>query len=155
MQAPDDIRPGEVTIRAPDAVDAQLRFIGLIRTPWMDRADCPRQGDQAGPECRIQIHDDWVPALAGVQEYENLEVLYWLDQARRDLTLQNPTVDGRLFGTFAPRSPIRPNPIGTSLVRLISVQGSSLLVRGLDCIDGTPLLGIKPARCKFTPKVAT
>jgi tRNA (Thr-GGU) A37 N-methylase len=53
-------------------------------------------------------------------------------------------------GTFALRSPMRPNPIGTSIVNLIGMEGATLLVRGLDCLDGTPLIDLKPARCLFT-----
>jgi tRNA (adenine37-N6)-methyltransferase len=78
-------------------------------------------------------------------------VLYWLHLSRRDLLLQSPRNDGSTRGTFALRSPARPNPIGTSIVTLVRVEGSALLVRGLDCLDGTPLLDIKPDRCVFTP----
>ena len=82
--------------------------------------------------------------LAGIDRHERLEVLYWLDAARRDILLQSPTSDGRTCGVFALRSPVRPNPIGTSIVRLERVDGATLLVRGLDCVDGTPLLDLKP-----------
>ena len=70
---------------------------------------------------------------------------------RRDLVHQSPRNDGATRGTFSLRSPVRPNPIGTSIVALLSVEGSTLLVRGLDCVDGTPLIDIKPDRCLFTP----
>jgi tRNA (adenine37-N6)-methyltransferase len=78
-------------------------------------------------------------------------VLYWLHEARRDLVRQSPADDGKTRGTFALRSPIRPNPIGISLVRLLARDGSTLSVRGLDCLDRTPLLDLKPERCPFTP----
>ena len=71
--------------------------------------------------------------------------------ARRDLVLQSPRNNGATRGTFALRSPMRPNPTGTSLVRLIGIEGATLLVRGLDCLDGTPLLDIKPDRSLFIP----
>lgn len=86
--------------------------------------------------------------------HERLEVLYWLDRARRDLVLQSPKSDGEVRGTFSIRSPVRPNPIGTSIVRLVGVEGPVLLVRGLDCFDGTPLLDIKPDRSVFSPLAA-
>lgn len=146
------IRPGEVAAPFPDRADASLTFIGRIRTPWTDRADCPRQGRQDGPECRLELDPPWDRALAGLEDYETVEVLYWLDRSRRDLLVQNPKNDGRLFGTFALRSPQRPNPIGTALVRLVAVGHGVLTVRGLDCLDGTPLVDIKPDRCAFTPK---
>ena len=146
-----EIRRGEVAVEPPSATDAGLTFIGRIRTPWTDRLACPRQGRRDGPVCRLEIFDPWVPALAGIELYENLEVLYWLDRSRRDLVLQSPASDGNVRGTFSLRSPVRPNPIGTSLVGLVGVEGATVLVRGLDCLDGTPLLDLKPDRCAFTP----
>lgn len=149
-----DIREGERTVEIGPAEDAALRFIGRIRTPWPDRKDCPRQGDQEnGPECRLELLDVWHPALAGLEDFETVEVLYWFDRSRRDLVTQSPKSDGRTTGTFALRSPVRPNPIGTSLVHLVRVEPGALVVRGLDCIDGTPLLDIKPDRCAYTPQV--
>lgn len=72
--------------------------------------------------------------------------------SRRDLVLQSPANDGRLYGPFALRAPVRPNPIGTTLVNLVRVAPEGvLLVRGLDCLDGTPLLDLKPERSLFTP----
>lgn len=90
-------------------------------------------------------------ALTGVEAFERLEVLYWLDRSRRDLVLQSPARNGKVHGTFALRSPVRPNPIGTSIVKLEAVEGAVLLVRGLDCLDGTPLLDLKPDRTLFKP----
>ncbi|MCE8509503.1 tRNA (N6-threonylcarbamoyladenosine(37)-N6)-methyltransferase TrmO [Ruegeria pomeroyi] len=147
-------REGEEVVDLPEATDAGVYFIGRIRTPWSDRKDCPRQGREDGPECRIELDARWAPGLRGIDVYERLDVLYWLDKSRRDLVTQNPKSDGKLFGTFALRSPQRPNPIGLSRVRLERVEGTTLVVRGLDCLDGTPLIDIKPNRCEFTPKVA-
>ena len=147
-----DIRPGETVIDLPPASDAAIRFIGRIRTPWATRDQCPRQGRQAGPECRLELAPEWEPALDGIEEYHTLEVLYWLDRSRRDITRQSPRSDGRTVGTFALRSPVRPNPIGTAMVRLVRREGATVVVRGLDCLDGTPLVDIKPDRCAFSPK---
>lgn len=147
------LRDGERTVEAPASDDAGLHFIGRIRTPWTRRADCPRQGRQDGPDCRIEPFDPWGDALLGIEDYDQLEILYWLDRSRRDLVIQNPKNDGKRFvGTFALRSPQRPNPIGTASVRLMGVEGHCLIVRGLDCLDGTPLVDIKPDRCDFSPE---
>ena len=146
------LRDGEITATGPVPADASLSFIGRIRTPWSDREDCPRQGREDGPECRLELFEPWGAALSGLEDYDRIEVLYWLDRSRRDLLVQNPKHDGRLFGTFALRSPQRPNPIGTARVRLIGIDGPVLTVRGLDCLDGTPLIDIKPDRCAFSPK---
>src|SRR3546814_15724659 len=71
-----------------------------------------------------------------------------MHRSRRDLVRQSPASDGRTRGTFTLRSPLRPNPIAASIVRLEGVEGTTLLVRGLDCVDGTPLPDVKPGRCQ-------
>ncbi len=147
----DEIRPGEVAVEPPAATDAGLVFIGRIRTPWTDRLDCPRQGRRDGPLCRIELFAPWDGGLDGLERYGSIEVLYWLDRSRRDLLRQSPKSDGTSRGTFSLRSPVRPNPIGTSLVTLVGIEGSVVSVRGLDCLDGTPLIDLKPDRCGFTP----
>lgn len=147
----DEIRAGEVAVSAPEARDAGIVFIGRIHTPWTDRLECPRQGRHDGPVCRIEIFEPWVAGLKGVENFAQLEVLYWLDKSRRDLVEQSPKSNGETHGTFSLRSPVRPNPIGTSIVKFERIEGNSVYVRGLDCLDGTPLVDLKPDRCQFTP----
>lgn len=146
-----EIRDNEVGVSMPGTTDAGLVFLGRIRTPWTSRLECPRQGRADGPICRIEIDELWIRALDGVEDFERLEVLYWLHESRRDLVKQSPANDGTTRGTFALRSPVRPNPIGTSIAHLVSRERNVLLVRGIDCLDGTPLLDIKPDRTLFTP----
>jgi tRNA-Thr(GGU) m(6)t(6)A37 methyltransferase TsaA len=146
-----EIRTGEVAIEPPAATDAGLVFIGRIHTPWTDRLTCPRQGRDDGPTCRIEVFAPWRTALDGIEQFARLEVLYWLHLSRRDLVLQSPANDGSARGTFSLRTPVRPNPIGTSIVNLVKVEADGLLVRGLDCLDGTPLLDLKPERTLFKP----
>jgi len=149
-----ELREGELAVEMPPPRDASVVFIGRIRTPWTSREDTPRQGRHDGPVCRLEIFEPWVPALKGVDFYSNLEVIYWLHRSRRDLVLQSPKDNRSTRGTFSLRSPVRPNPIGTSIVKLVKVEGSTVLVRGLDCLDETPLLDIKPDRCEFSPLAA-
>lgn len=151
MVRENEIRDAEVSVVTPAATDAGLAFIGRIRTPWTSRLMCPRQGRADGPTCRIELFEPWVAALAGIERFERLEVLYWLHLSRRDLVLQSPASDGKVRGTFALRSPVRPNPIGTSIATLVGREGGTLLVRGLDCLDDTPLLDLKPDRMLFVP----
>ena len=151
MVREDEMRPGEKAIAWPGADDAALVFIGRIQTPWTSRMDCPRQGRQDGPVCRIEVFEPWSEALLGLDGYQRIEVLYWLHRSRRDILLQSPRSDGTTRGAFSLRSPVRPNPIATQMVTLLKIEGSTLLVRGLDCLDGTPLIDIKPDRCAFTP----
>jgi tRNA (adenine37-N6)-methyltransferase len=145
------VRAGETMVEAPPATDAGLIYIGRIHTPWASRLECPRQGRRDGPTCRIEVFEPWVAALDGIDDFAQLEVLYWLHESRRDLVRQSPRNDGVARGTFALRTPVRPNPIGTQIVTLIRVDGKNLVVRGLDCLDGTPLIDLKPDRCLFTP----
>lgn len=149
----DATRPGEIEAPLPDRTDARLVFIGRIRTPFPDRDACPRQGRPDGPICRIEVDAPWREGLKGIEAYDRIEVLYWMHQARRDLIQQSPRSNGETRGTFALRSPMRPNPISTQLVALVGTEEGALLVRGLDCIDGTPLVDIKPDRCAYTPLV--
>src|SRR6202051_4534068 len=146
-----EIREGELAVEMPRASDAGLVFIGRIRTPWTSRLDAPRQGRYDVPVGRLEIFEPWVPALKGVDFYSNLEVIYWLHLSRRDLVLQSPKNNKSTRGTFSLRSPQRPNPLGTSIVKLVGIEGNTVLVRGLDCLDETPLLDLKPDRCEFTP----
>ncbi len=143
------LRAGEKTVEMPEARDAGLIFVGRIETPWTTRAECPRRGDpESGPECTLVLDPRWIPALQGVEPGDTIQVLYWMDRARRDLLTQSPRDDGATVGTFALRSPNRPNPIASSMARLLAIDGVRLTVRGLDCVSGTPLLDIKPDACK-------
>lgn len=142
-----EVRPGEETAELPAATDAGLIYIGRIKTPWTLRADCPRSGDaENGPDCRLILDPRWQPALKGLSPGAGLQILYWMDRARRDLVTQSPRHDGQTLGTFSIRSPCRANPIASSMVRLVALDGNCLVVRGLDCVSGTPLLDIKPTR---------
>ena len=145
--ADSDLRPGELAVPLPEQTDAGVYFIGVVHTPWARRADCPKRGDlEAGPECSIVLDDRWRAALRGLSRYPRVQLLYWMHQARRDLVLQTPMRTGETVGTFALRSPVRPNPIASSVVALVGIEGMTVRVRGLDCLDGTPLIDIKPDR---------
>lgn len=139
-------RPGEVEGGMPDRADASVTFIGRIRTPFAQRADCPHRGHPDGPVCTIEIDTPWRPALRGIEAGAWIQVLYWMHLARRDLLVQAPKGRPAPLGTFALRSPNRPNPIALSDVEVVAVRAEALEVRGLDCVDGTPLVDLKPTR---------
>jgi tRNA-Thr(GGU) m(6)t(6)A37 methyltransferase TsaA len=141
------IRPGEVTVPLPEKADAGVYFIGRIRTPWTSRKECPknvREARERGTICTVEVDPRWEKALAGVESCSHLILLYWMDKARRDLVIQRPAHYDTSRATFALRSPVRPNPIALAVVKLVTIEGSSLRVIGVDCLDGTPLLDIKP-----------
>jgi tRNA-Thr(GGU) m(6)t(6)A37 methyltransferase TsaA len=142
----DELRQGEVAVPLPPATDAGVYFIGTIHTPWQTRGECPKRGSLDGPVCSIVVDDRWHEALTGVAGHSRIQVLYWMHRARRDLVLQTPLRTGQTIGTFALRSPVRPNPIASSVVALVGLEGATLLVRGLDCLNGTRLIDLKPDR---------
>jgi tRNA-Thr(GGU) m(6)t(6)A37 methyltransferase TsaA len=138
------IRPGEIAVELPKEFDAGLYFIGRIRTPWTRREDCPKNARENDAVCTIEVDPRWADALRGIETCSHVIVLYFMDRARRDLVLQAPRHYTEVRGTFALRSPVRPNPIALSVARLVKVEGTRLSIVGVDCLDNTPLLDIKP-----------
>ena len=138
------LREGEVAVELPKRFDASLYYIGRIRTPWKRREDCPKNPRESDTVCTIALDPRWTAALSGLETVSHVVVLYWMDRARRDLVLQAPHHYTERRGTFALRSPVRPNPIAVSVARLIRIDGNNLSVVGLDCVDDTPLLDLKP-----------
>lgn len=139
-----DIRPGERTIELPGTYDAGVYFIGRIRTPFKSRAECPKSSAQSKAEGRVEVDARYAAGLADLGRHSHAWLLYWMHEARRDLIIQVPGYLGYPRGTFALRSPVRPNPIALACVEILCADGAILTVRGVDCIDGTPLLDIKP-----------
>jgi tRNA-Thr(GGU) m(6)t(6)A37 methyltransferase TsaA len=124
-----------------------LTPIGSIATPWPTIGDCPRNGRQLAPApvCRVRVFEPYVPGLSGLDGMSHLILLYWLDQVKSPRLVFTPPFDTEPRGVFATRGPARPNPIGLSVVAFDGFDGpDQLLVRFLDCVDGTPLLDIKP-----------
>ena len=145
------IRPGELAADCDPASmppDAGLVFIGVAHTPWR-RGNCPkgmRAAREEGRPATLDIAEPWRPALSGLKRASHVIVLGWLQTARRDLLVQSPIHAKTPSGTFALRSPARPNPIGVSVARLVrlNVGGGVIELDALDWFDGTPLLDIKP-----------
>jgi tRNA-Thr(GGU) m(6)t(6)A37 methyltransferase TsaA len=135
---------GEKTADLPKQADAGVYFIGRIRTPWHERKDCPKNARESDAVCTVEVDPRWADGLKDVESCSHLVLLYWMDKAPRTLVLQVPGHYGVQRGTFALRSPARPNPVAMSVVQLLKVDGAVLSVVGLDCLDGTPLIDIKP-----------
>jgi tRNA-Thr(GGU) m(6)t(6)A37 methyltransferase TsaA len=138
------IRDGEVAVELPKSFDASLYYIGRIRTPWQQRKDCPKNARESQEICTVEVDPRWADGLKDLETCSHVVVLYWMDKSPRDLVLQVPGHYGVQRGTFALRSPARPNPIAMSVARLINIDGNRLEVVGIDCLDNTPLLDIKP-----------
>ena len=105
----DTMRAGEVAVELPASTDAGVYFIGTIHTPWRVRSECPKRGSEDGPICSIIVDPRWRDALTDIMQHRRIQVLYWMHHARRDLVLQTPSRTGQTTGSFALRSPVRPN----------------------------------------------
>jgi tRNA-Thr(GGU) m(6)t(6)A37 methyltransferase TsaA len=138
------IREGEQAVELPAKPDASLYFIGRIRSPWKERKDCPKNARESDAICTVELDQHWLDGLKDVETCSHIILLYWMDKSPRNLVRQVPGHYGEPHGTFALRSPARPNPIAISVVRLLRLENGILSVIGLDCLDGTPLLDIKP-----------
>lgn len=125
-----------------------LRSIGKVRTPYQVLDDCPRNIDPDGPICELNVDDDYLQGLVGLAPGDDILVLYWLHESDRGHLLQRRRESGQKKGVFALRSSNRPNPIGAAVVRVESINGGCIRVRGMDCLDRTALLDIKPAFLK-------
>jgi tRNA-Thr(GGU) m(6)t(6)A37 methyltransferase TsaA len=122
-----------------------LRPIGVIHTPHREQAGTPIQPSYAqGVRGSVTLLDDYVEALADLDGFERIWLLYRFDRARGWRPRVVPFRDVVERGLFATRAPARPNPIGLSVVRLLAVAGATLEVEGVDMLDGTPLLDVKP-----------
>jgi tRNA (adenine37-N6)-methyltransferase len=146
-----DIRPGELLLPfdPSERPDATVMFIGRIRSPWTDRASCPknvREARERGGGGVVIIDEAFRPGLTGIERASHIILLYWLDRAQRDVIVQLPRHSDRTSGVFSLRSPVRPNPIGLAAARLISVDHhkGELAIDAIDCLDGTPVLDVKP-----------
>lgn len=122
-----------------------MRAIGTVRSPYTDRGQVPRGlGATHEAEGTLEIRPDLEPGLADIEGFSHLYVIWVFHQAEGVSLVSTPPSDDRPHGVFATRSPQRPNPLGLTVVRLIGREGNRLRVRGVDMLDGTPILDIKP-----------
>jgi tRNA-Thr(GGU) m(6)t(6)A37 methyltransferase TsaA len=123
-----------------------LKPIGVVYSEYKKRGDAPRQG---GGVSEIEIFEKFVEGLKDIETFSHLHVLYWLHESEGYTLSVNTPWDSKPHGLFAARSPHRPNRIGYSVVRLLERKGNTLRVGGLDAIEGTKILDIKP----YVPKI--
>ncbi|MGQ9476246.1 MAG: tRNA (N6-threonylcarbamoyladenosine(37)-N6)-methyltransferase TrmO [Actinomycetota bacterium] len=121
-----------------------LRPIGVIHSPYKEMDQAPFQGRMSKADCEVEIFEEYVDGLKDIEAANYLYIFYWASRASRDV-LQTVTPWGpEARGVFACRSPARPNPINLCVVELLRREGNRLTVRGLDALEGSPLLDIKP-----------
>ncbi len=125
--------------------------IGSVRSRFSSLEQAPRQGREAQAEGEILIHPQYAEGVEDIHAGDRLWVLLWFHAARRDVLRVHPKGDRSvpLTGVFSTRSPDRPNPVGMCLVEVLEVKGCCLRVLGLDALDGTPVVDIKPHRTEL------
>jgi tRNA-Thr(GGU) m(6)t(6)A37 methyltransferase TsaA len=124
----------------------QLRPVGIVESPLTDRDAAPKQGDEGAPLARIVFRPEFREAAADLRVGDEILVLTWLHQGRRDVLSVHPRDDTSrpLEGVFSTRSSDRPNPIGLHAVIIESIEDNAIAVRNLEAIDGTPVVDVKP-----------
>jgi tRNA-Thr(GGU) m(6)t(6)A37 methyltransferase TsaA len=125
------------------SIDYSLHPIGFIRSPLLLRKGAPRQGSEGAPDAWIDVDAHFTDALHGVSVGDELIVLTWLHEARRETLKVYPRGQPPLTGVFATRSPDRPNPIGLHPVKVLEINGGRLKIGPIEAIDGTPVVDIK------------
>jgi tRNA-Thr(GGU) m(6)t(6)A37 methyltransferase TsaA len=127
-----------------------LKPIGVIHSPNKQEAGTPIQPRWAEHiEGRVEIFPEYAAGLRDLDGFERIWLMYWFDRAAQSELVVKPYLDDTARGVFATRAPCRPNPIGLSAVRLLRIEGRMLHVAGLDALDQTPLLDIKPYAPEF------
>jgi tRNA-Thr(GGU) m(6)t(6)A37 methyltransferase TsaA len=122
-----------------------LKVIGTVHSPFREAAGTPIQSAMAqGVEGSVEVFPEFVPGLQDLEGFERIWLVYWFDRATPAQLAVKPFLDQQEHGVFATRSPCRPNPIGLSCVRLVGIDGGRLRIVGVDILDGTPLVDIKP-----------
>ena len=121
-----------------------MKSIGVIHSPFMDKSQTPVQSSFSHAVGQVEVYPEFAEGLQDLEGFSHIILFYVFHQAA-DFSLRvKPFLDDHLHGLFATRYPHRPNPIGFSLVRLLEKKASSLKIEGVDVLDGTPLLDIKP-----------
>jgi tRNA-Thr(GGU) m(6)t(6)A37 methyltransferase TsaA len=119
--------------------------IGAVRSPYSDAAQIPKgRGAEHHAEGVLEIRPEYEQGLMDLEGFSHLYVLWVFDRAEGSSLIATPPSDDKPHGVFATRSPQRPNPIGLTVVTLLRREGRRLFVRGVDMLDGTPILDIKP-----------
>lgn len=131
-----------------------LKPIGVIRSPYAERKDAPRQGFLSDQTATLELAPEYAEGLLGLKPHSQILVLYWADRAERDV-LQTKTPFGpEIKGVFVCRSPARPNPISLCVAEVVAIDKHLVRVKGLDALDGSPLLDIKPQISADHPNAA-
>ena len=126
------------------ATEFIMRPIGVIHSPFLDKKETPIQPTRSQARGQVEIYPEFVEGLQDVEGFSHLILLYAFHLSGEYRLRVKPFLDDQPRGLFATRYPSRPNPLGLSIVRLVVRQANLLEIDGVDVLDGTPLLDIKP-----------
>jgi tRNA-Thr(GGU) m(6)t(6)A37 methyltransferase TsaA len=129
-----------------EATSYFLTAVGFVQSSLKTRREAPKQGNEGAPDAWVEIIPSVERGLQGIEAGQDLILITWLHESRRDILKLHPRGDKNLpvTGVFATRSPDRPNPLGLHRVKVLEVVGNRLRVGPLEAIDGTPIVDIKP-----------
>lgn len=131
--------------------DFKVKPIGVIHSPFHDPGETPIQPALAeGGKGAVEVFEQYADGLKDIEGFSHVILVYWFDRAGEVELVRKPFLGDESYGLFSMRYPCRPNPIGISTVRLTGLRGNVLDVEGIDVLDGTPLLDIKPHVPEFT-----
>jgi tRNA-Thr(GGU) m(6)t(6)A37 methyltransferase TsaA len=133
-------------VRVSSEGSYEVRAIGRVASPLTEMESAPRQGDEGAPDVWIEFEPDVLEALRGIEPGDRIVLLSWLDRADREVLTVHPRGDTsrQPAGVFGTRSHHRPNPIGLHPVEVLAIDGARMRVRGLEALDGTPIVDVKP-----------
>jgi tRNA (adenine37-N6)-methyltransferase len=136
-------------------MEFSMRPIGVIHSPFTEKSETPIQASRSEARGQVEVYPQFAEGLQDLEGFSHIFLLYAFHESSGYSLLVKPFLDDALHGLFATRYPARPNPIGLSVVRLLGRQDNLLEVEGLDVLDGTPLLDIKPYVPDFDVRTGT
>ncbi len=133
-------------------MEIKLKAIGVIHSPFKKMEGMPIQPTRSDAIGTVEVFKEFAQGLKDIEGFSHIILLYPFNKSKNYNLLAKPFLDNRLRGIFATRAPARPNPIGLSVVKLLKVDDNNLIVEGIDVLDKTPLIDIKPYVPMFEPK---
>jgi tRNA-Thr(GGU) m(6)t(6)A37 methyltransferase TsaA len=135
-------------------MEYNMHPIGIIRTPFTEKGETPIQSSRSQTIGSVEVYPEFEEGLLDIEKFSYLYLLYVFHHSSGYSLKIKPFLDNQEHGLFSTRYPYRPNPIGISVVQLLTIEGTKLKVKGVDVLDQTPLLDIKPYVPEFDVRTA-
>ena len=134
------------------SINVELKEVGVIHTPYNKLSDCPIQPSRSQDVAEVEVFEEYKEGLLDLDGFSHIILLFLFHRSDGYSLKVKPFLDNHLRGLFATRAPRRPNPIGLSVVRLIEIRDNILKIKGIDVLNETPLIDIKPYVFEFDRK---